>query len=85
MSTGGLSRVRLERMQYSNSEIQLFLALYLALGLEFQLGVDIFGTAVAPTFADHENRLHRTSLPSKTRRTLLRYMRPATMESPKPA
>jgi Beta-lactamase len=35
--------------------------------------------------AGHEDRLHRTSPPPKTRRKLLRYMRPATMESPKPA
>ena len=34
----------------SNSEIRLFLGRYLALGLEFQLGADILGTAVAPTF-----------------------------------
>jgi uncharacterized membrane protein len=36
----------------SNSEIRLFLGRYLALGLEFQLGGDILGTAVAPTFAE---------------------------------
>jgi len=37
---------------YSNSEIRLFLGRYLALGLEFQLGADILGTAVAPTLDD---------------------------------
>jgi uncharacterized membrane protein len=36
----------------SNSEIRLFLGRYLALGLEFQLGADILGTAVAPTFTE---------------------------------
>ena len=73
----------------SYTEIRLFLGRYLALGLEFQLGSDILSTAVSPTIAEiqilHENRLHRTSPAPKTRRTLLRYMRPATMESPKPA
>ncbi len=38
----------------SNTEIRLFLGRYLALGLEFQLGADILGTAVAPTFAEVE-------------------------------
>jgi uncharacterized membrane protein len=38
----------------SNSEIRLFLGRYLALGLEFQIGADILGTAVAPTFAEVE-------------------------------
>jgi uncharacterized membrane protein len=38
----------------SNSEIRLFLGRYLALGVEFQLGADILGTAVAPTFAEVE-------------------------------
>ena len=38
----------------SNSEIRLFLGRYLALGLEFQLGADILGTAVAPTIAEVE-------------------------------
>ena len=36
----------------SNTEIRLFLGRYLALGLEFQLGADILGTAVAPTFTE---------------------------------
>lgn len=34
---------------YTNNEIRLYLARYLALGLEFQLGADILATAVAPT------------------------------------
>jgi uncharacterized membrane protein len=38
--------------RYTNSEIRLFLGRYLALGLEFQLGADILGTAVAPTLDD---------------------------------
>jgi uncharacterized membrane protein len=38
----------------SNTEIRLFLGRYLALGLEFQLGADILGTAVAPTIAEVE-------------------------------
>ncbi len=38
--------------KYSNSEIRLFLGRHLALGLEFQLGADILGTAVAPTFRE---------------------------------
>ncbi len=38
----------------SNAEVRLFLGRYLALGLEFQLGSDILGTAVAPTFDDVE-------------------------------
>ena len=38
----------------SNVEIRLFLGRYLALGLEFQIGADILGTAVAPTFAEVE-------------------------------
>lgn len=37
---------------YSDSDIRLFLGRYLVLGLEFQLGADILGTAVAPTFDD---------------------------------
>src|SRR5215210_5549063 len=36
----------------SNSEIRLFLGRYLVLGLEFQLGADILGTAVSPTFEE---------------------------------
>ena len=36
----------------SNVEIRLFLGRYLALGLEFQIGADILGTAVAPTIAE---------------------------------
>ena len=35
--------------RYTNNEIRLYLARYLALGLEFQLGADILATAVAPT------------------------------------
>src|ERR671929_38182 len=38
----------------SNTEVRLFLGRYLALGLEFQLGADILGTAVAPTIAEVE-------------------------------
>ncbi len=40
------------RRQYSNNEIRLYLGRYLALGLEFQLGADILGTAVAPSLDD---------------------------------
>ena len=40
------------RSQYSNNEIRLYLGRYLALGLEFQLGADILGTAVAPSLDD---------------------------------
>jgi hypothetical protein len=35
--------------------------------------------------AGHDDYLHRTSPPPRMRRTLRRYMSPATMESPKPA
>ncbi len=36
--------------KYSNSDLRLYLARYLVLGLEFQLGADILATAVAPTW-----------------------------------
>ena len=35
--------------------------------------------------ARHDDRSHRTSPRPVVRRTLLKYMTPATMESPKPA
>jgi uncharacterized membrane protein len=35
--------------RYTYNEIRLYLARYLVLGLEFQLGADILATAVAPT------------------------------------
>lgn len=38
--------------EYTNNQIRLYLGRYLALGLEFQLGADILGTAVAPTIDD---------------------------------
>ena len=37
---------------YTNNEIRLYLGRYLALGLAFQFGADILGTAVAPTIDD---------------------------------
>ena len=37
---------------YTNNQVRLYLGRYLALGLEFQLGADILGTAVAPTLDD---------------------------------
>ena len=39
---------------YSNTQIRLHLGQYLALGLEFQLGADILGTAVSPTIEEVE-------------------------------
>ncbi len=36
--------------EYTNSDLRLHLGRYLALGLEFQLGADILGTAIAPTW-----------------------------------
>ncbi|AHY48095.1 putative membrane protein (plasmid) [Rubrobacter radiotolerans] len=38
--------------EYTNNQIRLYLGRYLALGLEFQLGADILGTAIAPTIDD---------------------------------
>lgn len=38
--------------KYSDSDIRLYLGRFLVLGLEFQLGADILGTAVAPTFEE---------------------------------
>jgi uncharacterized membrane protein len=35
--------------KYTNTQIRLNLGQYLALGIEFQLGSDILGTAVSPT------------------------------------
>jgi uncharacterized membrane protein len=40
--------------KYTNLELRLFLGRYLVLGLEFQLGADILGTAVTPTFEEVE-------------------------------
>jgi uncharacterized membrane protein len=37
---------------YSSTQIRLHLGQYLALGLEFQLGADILGTAVSPTLEE---------------------------------
>ena len=37
---------------YTNNETRLYLGRYLALGLEFQLGADILGTAVSPGFEE---------------------------------
>jgi len=44
------SELRLRQESYE--EIRLRLARFLALGLEFQLGADILGTAVSPTFEE---------------------------------
>ena len=38
--------------KYTNTQIRLHLGRYLALGLEFQLGSDILGTAVSPTLEE---------------------------------
>jgi uncharacterized membrane protein len=38
--------------EYTNTQIRLYLGRYLALGLEFQLGADILGTAISPTFEE---------------------------------
>jgi uncharacterized membrane protein len=43
-----LSELRIRPVSYE--EIRLELGRYLALGLEFQLGSDILGTAVSPSF-----------------------------------
>jgi len=37
---------------YTNTQIRLHLGQYLALGIDFQLGSDILGTAVSPTFEE---------------------------------
>jgi uncharacterized membrane protein len=37
---------------YTNTQIRLYLGQYLALGIEFQLGSDILGTAVSPTIEE---------------------------------
>ena len=37
---------------YTNTQIRLHLGQYLALGIEFQLGSDILGTAVSPTIEE---------------------------------
>ena len=37
---------------YTNTQIRLHLGRYLALGIEFQLGSDILGTAVSPTIEE---------------------------------
>jgi uncharacterized membrane protein len=39
---------------YTNTQIRLHLGRYLALGIEFQLGSDILGTAVSPTIEEVE-------------------------------
>jgi uncharacterized membrane protein len=55
LSTAAIYLLSLLRIRKrSNSEIRLSLGRYLVLGLEFQLGADILGTAVAPTFAEVE-------------------------------
>jgi uncharacterized membrane protein len=36
--------------EYTNADLRLHLGRYLSLGLEFQLGADILGTAIAPTW-----------------------------------
>jgi uncharacterized membrane protein len=59
----------------SNSEIRLFLGRYLALGLEFQLGADILGTAVAPTIAEVELLAAIVVI-----RTVLNYLFPKEIE-----
>jgi uncharacterized membrane protein len=38
--------------KYTNTQIRLHLGRYLVLGLEFQLGSDILGTAVSPTIEE---------------------------------
>ena len=38
--------------KYTNTQIRLHLGRYLALGLEFQLGSNILGTAVSPTLEE---------------------------------
>lgn len=38
--------------KYTNTQIRLHLGRYLTLGLEFQLGSDILGTAVSPTLEE---------------------------------
>jgi uncharacterized membrane protein len=47
-----LSLLGLKR--YTNTQIRLHLGRYLALGIEFQLGADILGTAVSPTLDEVE-------------------------------
>jgi uncharacterized membrane protein len=37
---------------YTNTQIRLYLGQYLALGIDFQLGSDILGTAVSPTIEE---------------------------------
>jgi uncharacterized membrane protein len=37
---------------YTNSDLRLYFGRYLVLGLEFQLGSDILGTAISPTLAE---------------------------------
>jgi uncharacterized membrane protein len=44
------SELRLRSSSYE--ELRLRLARYLALGLEFQLGADILGTAISPSFEE---------------------------------
>lgn len=45
-----LSELRIRPRPYE--DVRLGLGRFLALGLEFQLGADILGTAVSPTFAE---------------------------------
>lgn len=45
-----LSELRVRPVSYE--EVRLKLGRFLALGLEFQLGSDILGTAVSPTYAE---------------------------------
>src|SRR5918912_1090043 len=45
-----LSEVRIRPVTYER--VRMILGRFLALGLEFQLGSDILGTAVSPTYAE---------------------------------
>jgi uncharacterized membrane protein len=45
-----LSELRLRRVSYES--IRLLLGRFLALGLEFQLGADLLGTAVRPSYSE---------------------------------
>jgi uncharacterized membrane protein len=45
-----LSELRIRRVSYES--IRLLLGRFLALGLEFQLGADLLGTAVRPSYSE---------------------------------
>jgi uncharacterized membrane protein len=45
-----LSELRVRRVSYER--VRLVLGRFLALGLEFQLGADLLGTAVSPTYSE---------------------------------